>query len=188
MNTNKLKKAEKKVEETARRVGTPFFTTAHEIWLAGLGAVSLARRETVRVVEEGNKFFERLVGEGEKLQRTLRKTAEEGVSEAGDRFEALTKRLPDLPNLPKMPRLDRDVLLRMMRRRQGATTVYHLVPDEDGWAVRREGSDIDITVHTGKKAALAAARGVAKAHEPSRLVVHRADGTIQTSYDYEAAA
>ncbi len=185
MNTKNIEKRVEKVEETARRIGTPFFTTAHEIWLAGLGAVSMARRESVRVVEEGNKFFDRLVDEGEKLQTTLRKNAEEGVNEAGERFNALTKRLP---NLPAMPRLDRDVLLRMLRRRQAGTTVYHLVPDEDGWAVRREGSDIDISIHTGKKAALAAARGVAKAHEPSRLVVHRADGTIQTSYDYEAAA
>lgn len=182
MNTNRIEKQVEKVEGTVRRIGTPFFSTAHEIWLAGLGAMSLARRESVRVVEEGNKFFERLVGEGEKMQRKLRKTAEENVDEVGERFSALSKRLPSVP------RLDRDVLARMLRRRQGGTTVYHLVPNEDGWVVRREGSDIDISVHTGKKAALAAARGVAKAHEPSRLVVHRADGTIQTSYDYEAAA
>jgi hypothetical protein len=64
---------------------------------------------------------------------------------------------------------------------------YHLLPKGDGWTVRLEGHTKDISLHTNKNAALSAARGLAQAHEPSRLVVHRADGTIQTSFSYGVA-
>lgn len=64
------------------------------------------------------------------------------------------------------------------------TTVYHLLPKEDQWAVRREGEDRNLRVLDTKREALDAARTIAQAHEPSRLVVHRADGTIQDSFSY----
>ncbi|MEE4175832.1 MAG: phasin family protein [Xanthomonadales bacterium] len=63
-------------------------------------------------------------------------------------------------------------------------TVYHLLPKEDQWAVRREGEDRNLRVLDTKREALDAARSIAQAHEPSRLVVHRADGTIQDSFSY----
>ena len=63
-------------------------------------------------------------------------------------------------------------------------TVYHLLPKDDKWSVRIEGQDKDSSVQDTKQAALDAARKLAQANEPSRLVVHRADGTIQTSYSY----
>ena len=66
----------------------------------------------------------------------------------------------------------------------GGAAVYHLVPRDEGWAVRAEGGDKDLSVHGTKREGLDAARGVAQAHEPSRLVVHKSDGTIQTSYSY----
>lgn len=62
--------------------------------------------------------------------------------------------------------------------------VYHLVPRDEDWAITLEGADKDLSVHGTKKEALDAARKVAQSHEPSRLVVHKADGTIQTSYAY----
>jgi poly(hydroxyalkanoate) granule-associated protein len=64
------------------------------------------------------------------------------------------------------------------------TTVYHLLPKEDQWAVRREGEDRNLRVLDTKREALDVAREIAQAHEPSRLVVHRADGTIQDSFNY----
>lgn len=68
---------------------------AHEIWLAGLGAFSMAQQEggkffensrkTVeetgnKVLGEGNKLFDRLVKEGSKLEGKGRKTVNETVS------------------------------------------------------------------------------------------------------------
>jgi len=64
------------------------------------------------------------------------------------------------------------------------TTVYHLLPKDEKWSIRQEGQDKDSGVQDTKKAALDAARKLAQSNEPSRLVVHRADGTIQNSYSY----
>ncbi len=62
--------------------------------------------------------------------------------------------------------------------------VFHLVPKDKDWAITREGADGDLGVHGTKAEALEAARKAAQAAEPSRLVVHKADGTIQASYNY----
>lgn len=48
--------------------------SAQQIWLAGLGAFAKAQ-------EEGNKVFDALVREGESIQKTTRKVAEEKVTE-----------------------------------------------------------------------------------------------------------
>ena len=68
------------------------------------------------------------------------------------------------------------------------TSVYHLLPKEDQWAVRREGEDRNLRVLDTKREALDVAREIAQAHEPSRLVVHRADGTIQDNFNYGEGA
>jgi len=52
--------------------------SAHQIWLAGLGAF-------VKAQEEGNKFFESLVAEGEKVEARTKKVAEEKVEEVKHR-------------------------------------------------------------------------------------------------------
>lgn len=49
--------------------------SAHQIWLAGLGAFSKAQ-------EEGTKVFEALVKEGESIQKRTREAAEDKVTEA----------------------------------------------------------------------------------------------------------
>ncbi len=66
-----------------------------------------------------------------------------------------------------------------------ATTVYHVVPHEDGWVVKQEGSDQATSQHTTKSEAVEQGRQLAKKHEPSRLVIHRKDGTIQDTARYE---
>lgn len=48
--------------------------SAQQIWLAGLGAFAKAQ-------EEGSKVFDALVREGETIQKTTRKVAEEKVTE-----------------------------------------------------------------------------------------------------------
>jgi poly(hydroxyalkanoate) granule-associated protein len=58
--------------------------SAHQIWLAGLGAFSKAQ-------EEGNKAFEVLVKEGLSIQRQTQAAAEEQISEA-------THRVSDMAN------------------------------------------------------------------------------------------
>jgi len=49
--------------------------SAHQIWLAGLGAFAKAQ-------QEGGKVFEALVKEGEKIQSRTREAAEDKIAEA----------------------------------------------------------------------------------------------------------
>ncbi|MGD2130948.1 MAG: DUF2188 domain-containing protein [Lysobacterales bacterium] len=136
-----------------------------DVWLAGLGALSVAQKEGSRIAEEGVRFYEKLVSEGRKFEKKWSRAARnEAVDVAEDLAAAARETLqPDEP------------------------MAYHLLPKGDGWTVRLEGHTKDISLHTNKNAALSAARGLAQAHEPSRLVVHRADGTIQTSFSYGVA-
>jgi hypothetical protein len=120
----------------------------------------MTRKESEKLVEQGTDLFERLVAEGEKFERRVRKTARKETAQVTER-------------LRKNLGLDKQ------------SVAYHLLPDGEGWTVRREHSDENLIRHGTKTAALDAARGLAHAHMPSRLVVHRADGTIQTSYTYD---
>lgn len=66
----------------------------------------------------------------------------------------------------------------------GPRTVYHVSPHEDGWKVMAEGAERATRVLATKAEALDTARELAKNQEPSQLVVHRVDGTIQAHYSY----
>lgn len=58
--------------------------SAHQIWLAGLGAFNKAQ-------EEGNKMFDALVQEGLAMQRRAQSTAEAKFSEASERVNRLAR-------------------------------------------------------------------------------------------------
>jgi Uncharacterized protein conserved in bacteria (DUF2188) len=64
-------------------------------------------------------------------------------------------------------------------------TVYHVKPNGDSmWQVaQQEGAAL--SQHDTKRAALEAARKVAKNDQPSQVVVHEADGTIETEWTYQ---
>ena len=49
------------------KAAAPVVESAREIWLAGLGAFNVAQHEGSRVLEEGSKFFEKLLSEGSKV-------------------------------------------------------------------------------------------------------------------------
>ena len=96
------------------------------------------------------------------------------VRELSDRVDALTRRVAALVDAmqkaqPEAPRPSFSVALR-----------------EDGWAVSLGGEAEARGVYPTKEEALEAARSVAAAHAPSRLVVHRKDGTVQDTLSYEA--
>jgi poly(hydroxyalkanoate) granule-associated protein len=65
------------------------------------------------------------------------------------------------------------------------TTVFHLVSADDGWAIKKEGTKTPVSTHGTKKEALDVARTTAQAAQPSRLVIHKQDGTIQESVSYD---
>lgn len=60
--------------------------SAHQIWLAGLGAFAKAQ-------EEGNKVFDALVKEGESIQTKTRKVADEKIAEVAGRAAGTWDRL-----------------------------------------------------------------------------------------------
>ncbi|MGD9264742.1 MAG: phasin family protein [Lysobacterales bacterium] len=59
----------------------PVVESAREIWLAGLGAFSVAQSEGGKMIEQGNKLFKDLVAEGTKLENKTRKAAETAVDD-----------------------------------------------------------------------------------------------------------
>lgn len=69
------KKLKKKVarKPAANKAFEPVIEQAREIWLAGLGAFSVAQQEGEKIVEQGNKMFDRLVNEGNKVEKKARK-------------------------------------------------------------------------------------------------------------------
>ncbi|HMB54144.1 MAG TPA: DUF2188 domain-containing protein [Thermoanaerobaculia bacterium] len=62
--------------------------------------------------------------------------------------------------------------------------VYHLMPHEKGWQVRKEGKDRAEKTFEKKQPARDYARDLADSNHPSQLVIHRTDGTIQTVHTY----
>ena len=65
-----------------------------------------------------------------------------------------------------------------------ATTVYHVKPDGDEWVVEAEGASRATSRHGTKRESVDAGRAAATGKAPSRLVIHRADGTIQRQHAY----
>lgn len=64
----------------------PVRESAHQIWLAGLGAFKKAQ-------EEGSKMFDALVQEGLTMQRKAQATAEVKLNEAGQKVSSLAQEL-----------------------------------------------------------------------------------------------
>ena len=63
-----------------------------------------------------------------------------------------------------------------------ARTVYRVLPESGDWKVTR--STVRIAGYKLKSDAIDYGRARAKADEPSQLVIHKADGTIETEYTY----
>lgn len=153
----------------------PIVETTREFWLAGLGAMSLAQQEGEKLRKHGKKMFDELVTKGKKFEQNQKKQIRKRYETAAGQVAETTKKVEQKAQskLKKAAGLSETV------------EVYHLVSKGESWTIRREGEHRDISLHDNKASALEAARGIAHAHEPSRVVVHRADGTIQTSYTYE---
>jgi len=69
--------------------------------------------------------------------------------------------------------------------RSKGRTVYHVQPEGDDWVVKGEGAKRASSRHDTKNDAVSAGRETAKKRLPSQLVVHKADGSVDTSYSYE---
>ena len=63
-------------------------------------------------------------------------------------------------------------------------SVYHVRKADDGWILEQEGSDDALSSHRIKRQAVKAGRRQADESQPSRLVIHRRDDTIQAEHEY----
>ncbi len=63
--------------------------------------------------------------------------------------------------------------------------VFHVVPQGEGWAVKREGNDRAVANKDTQKEAIDSAREAAK--EGDEIVIHRADGTIRDRTTYSSS-
>src|SRR5665811_769308 len=77
----KVMKKKVQTQSAASNIASPVVDSAREIWLAGLGAFSFAQNESGKMIEQGNKLFEKLVSEGVKLEKKTRKSAETTVGD-----------------------------------------------------------------------------------------------------------
>lgn len=66
-----------------------------------------------------------------------------------------------------------------------AKNVYHVVPHEDEWGVKKEGNERTSSNHATQQEAIHAARENAK--EGDDLVIHRSDGTIRERINYHGS-
>lgn len=100
------------------KFANPVVDSAKEIWLAGLGAFSVAQQEGGKLVEQGNKLFEKLVSEGEKLEKKTRKMTESTVKDfRGDvesRVDSVKKQAVD--NWDKLEGIFEDRVARVLGR------------------------------------------------------------------------
>lgn len=206
----------------AKRVVHDLSDSAHNIWLAGLGALS-------RAGEEGNRFFQELVDKGRDVETRGKHQVEEAKQDvesslkdaknrvettADDLWSKLDQRMADAMRRFGVP--TRDEIKNLTRRVEELNTkvdhlrrtpapaapaaataapvdverkVYHVsTHEQEGWKVEAEGAARATSVHATKQEAVSAARTLAQNQAPSRVVVHKQDGTFQTDYTYELEA
>ena len=85
--TKKTLKKKVQAKPDLGKLATPVVDSAREIWLAGLGAFSVAHQESGKLVEQGNKLFEKLVAEGNKLEQKTREATGGRVDGIRDEVE-----------------------------------------------------------------------------------------------------
>lgn len=187
-----------------KRVQEGVLDSAHKLFLASLGTVKT-------VGDEGGELFNRLVDRGRDLEtrgkkelKSWRQEVEKTTSKVEGRFDRVSDRVDEqvtralhrlgVPTRNEIQTLTRRVeeLSRKVDRfavapakaKAAAARVFHVAPHEEGWKVEAEGAKEPASVHPTKEEALSAAREIAHKAEPSQVVVHKMDGTIQTRFGY----
>lgn len=177
--------------------------TPADVWAAGLGALgesadrgrgrfdALVARGR-RVQAEGGRAVREAIG---RVEQAAARVADPTAAEADtDGVERTVEAVLSTAGLPE--RRDVDALharIHGLHARLAALAGAPVQPASvavevhaAGWAVCLGGRPGPASVHATKKEALGAGRRLARAHAPSRLVVHRADGSAGETVVYEA--
>ncbi len=70
------------------------------------------------------------------------------------------------------------------QRKRGRSWHQHVVPNENGWAVRREGNKRITSKHRRQDTAIRKAKRLARKHKAD-VIIHRQDGTIRDRINYD---
>lgn len=172
-------------------------SSARNAWLVSLGAIA-------SVEEESGQLLDKLAERGRKVEEKRRKQVEKTVQSAGEDAEAVLEKLGSKVDETVAASLDhlaiptRDQIRELSDRVERLThlvdqlqaeteserKVYHVTSHDEGWKVQAEGAERAVRVTETKAEAVDTARELAKNQEPSRVVIHRLDGTIQTHHSY----
>lgn len=118
--TLKKKVLKKKVQAkpAVSSIAAPVIESAREIWLAGLGAYSVAQAEGGKLIEQGTRLFDKLVSEGNKLEKLTRNVAGTAVGDIKGGVEstvdAVRKQATD--NWDKLENIFEDRVARVLGR------------------------------------------------------------------------
>jgi poly(hydroxyalkanoate) granule-associated protein len=172
-------------------------TLPYKVWLAGLGALSQAR-------EEGSDLFDKMVDRGREVVSDRTGKVKDEVGKIGTWFDTtmgkigngLDQRLQDL--LQSLGFAARDEVhdltqrvteleekLRKAAAAKTAVKVFLVSSHPDGWQLQAEGTREPLSVHRTKADAVAAGKQAAAKAAPSRLVIHRKDGAVQSETDFD---
>jgi len=182
------------------------FDSAHKVFLAGLGTIKTVGDESSEMFDllvkrgrdvetRGKKELDDMRGELKKRTNKATSKVEGRLDEVGDRIDKqVTNVLHRLgvPTRTEIQTLTRRVeeLSHKVDRLAGVPAratdrkVFHVSPHEDGWKLALEGKTAPVSVHSTKDEAMTAAREAAKKAEPSQVIVHKMDGTVQSQFGY----
>lgn len=188
--------------------------SAHKMWLFGLGAVRTTQEEGSRLIDDmisrGRKAEENGSKELDKVVRRVESGAEDVSKEVENRLKgtlrrmgvptredilSLTRRVEEISGLVDQLAAERRRAAKQTPTTKQTTTatdierkVYHVTTHDEGWQVKAEGAERATSVHPTKNEAVAASRELATAQEPSEVIIHRVDGTIQNRNTYGETA
>jgi len=137
--------------------------------------------ERVRALTEGirDQVSGTLGSLEEAVEHSARRALERARIPTRDELERLSGRIDDLAGLV------REMQAARATPASGDRT-YHVAPHpEGGWKVEAEELGRASSTHRTKAEAVRAGRELAARQAPARLVVHRADGTIQEHRSYD---
>ncbi|HEX2163585.1 MAG TPA: phasin family protein [Thermoanaerobaculia bacterium] len=189
------------VRREAKRLGDGVLGSAHEVWLAGLGALALAE-------EEGRGLFAQLVDRGKRLEERGRDQVGRARDEVGRARERVVRRVDELggvldrrvaeamhrvgiPTREEIAALTRrieELSARMIAPPAAAATppkVVRVAWADGQWRVTAEGDGAAPALHATKDEAVVAARELAAGLAPSRVVVEKMDGTVQSETEVQ---
>ena len=77
--------------------------------------------------------------------------------------------------------------IRLLRREKDGRAVLHVVAKQDHWEITADGSEEPVGSFSTKEEAVDAARTAATEAAPSSLVIHRLDGSVMRTHNYQPA-